>query len=487
MPQINSDHTASNATQRDGFELSGPITGGLHGRPHLAYLGDILDVNYIEEEFFLVGTATRFAPVGELDLGGRWEVEPAGAAPFKTRILIRRPANPMQFNGTVIVEWLNVSTGCEIPAVIPNLYEGYAYAGVSAQFVGIHGFPSDPQGLIAWDGERYESLHHPGDSYSYDVFTQAARAVRSHVDWAQCDPLPGVEVKTLIAVGGSQSGCRLVTYANALESREGAFDAIMPLLVAGIGAKFDDFLWDRFSGGDVVADLMQQAFAPTVVRADLKAPVLMLNSEFEAVRMSRAQMRPDSATFRYWEVAGAPHLSPEQADLAKRLFERDGLRSLASRSPSDDDGRRVSHTHVLEAALGHVVRWVQDGTVPPSFLPIAKSGEPEQIQRDRFGNAQGGIRLPDMDVPLAQNWIPASGVFEELSKGARRPLTDEQLSELYSSQPDYVVKVRRAAESAVAAGVLTESRANKYVEEAESTSGLWSVSRTGARHRREST
>ena len=74
---------------------------------------------------------------------GKWTVTPTTTAAYKTRILVRRPSNPAHFNGTVIVEWMNVSAGESAPDwdfLNPMLMrDGYAYVGVSAQALGVNG------------------------------------------------------------------------------------------------------------------------------------------------------------------------------------------------------------------------------------------------------------------------------------------------------------------------------------------------------------
>jgi hypothetical protein len=56
---------------------------------------------YVEEEYVLEGEATAYRPVGELGEDGRWAVTQAGTAPYRSRILVRRPADPDAFDGTV--------------------------------------------------------------------------------------------------------------------------------------------------------------------------------------------------------------------------------------------------------------------------------------------------------------------------------------------------------------------------------------------------
>src|SRR3546814_9816810 len=56
---------------------------------------------------------------------------------------------------------------------------------------------------------RYASLVHPGDSFSYDIYAQAAQAVRHPQDVA---PLGELQVQRVIAAGESQSATRLMTF-----------------------------------------------------------------------------------------------------------------------------------------------------------------------------------------------------------------------------------------------------------------------------------
>ncbi|TMA54713.1 MAG: hypothetical protein E6J75_13445, partial [Deltaproteobacteria bacterium] len=167
--------------------IEGPVTGGL-GTPFIAATTfDLSQVGYVEEEFFISGTATAFTNVGPLGSDGHWTAIPGDTAAYKTRILVHRPATPSRFNGTVIVEWLNVSGGLDaapdwIAAHTGMIHEGMAWVGVSAQFVGVEGGSGllglPPRPLKTIDPVRYGSLVHPGDSFSYDMFSQAGQALR---------------------------------------------------------------------------------------------------------------------------------------------------------------------------------------------------------------------------------------------------------------------------------------------------------------------
>ena len=93
--------------------VTGPITGGTRGWPFGKPLVDLAAYGYQEDEFFLEGTAVRYGPAAGTELGrdGKWQVEPVESAPYKTRIIVIRPTDPAQFNGTVLVSWNNVSAG----------------------------------------------------------------------------------------------------------------------------------------------------------------------------------------------------------------------------------------------------------------------------------------------------------------------------------------------------------------------------------------
>ena len=122
--RISHAYAAGNA-----MKSTGPILGGSHGWPFGGYLGDIGSVGYVQEEYFLEGEATRYKPVGELTADGKWSVEPAGKAAFKTRMIVHLPKDPRTFNGTVLLEWNNVSSGYDVLVHSqPGVYDaGFAY------------------------------------------------------------------------------------------------------------------------------------------------------------------------------------------------------------------------------------------------------------------------------------------------------------------------------------------------------------------------
>src|SRR5688500_5823237 len=189
--------------------ITGPVTGGARGWPFAATAVDPGAVGYVEEEYFLEGDAPRYrlAPGTDYSFDGRWNAEEAGTLSYRTRVVVRKPSDPSRFNDTVLVSWNNVSAGFEnVAELTPEVSAGgFAQIGGWAQVAGVHGFPfPNPQGLVAWDEQRYGTLSIPDDDLSYGIFTHAAAASAE---------LTGLEGKRL-AVGASQSAMRLATYFN---------------------------------------------------------------------------------------------------------------------------------------------------------------------------------------------------------------------------------------------------------------------------------
>ena len=94
-------------------DVSGPITS-----PGSAFITppsgiDLSAFGYVEQEFFVSGTASSFTSAAPLTADGEWTAAPGDTAHYVTRILVRRPTDARKFNGTVIVEWLNVSGGLD--------------------------------------------------------------------------------------------------------------------------------------------------------------------------------------------------------------------------------------------------------------------------------------------------------------------------------------------------------------------------------------
>ena len=447
--------------------IEGPIGGGDHGWAFARPLIDLAARGYVEAEYVLSGEAATYALAEGATMGrdGRWRAVTRGRVPFKTRLLVYRPADPAAFNGAAVVCWNNVTAGYELffgesPEVLDG---GYAFVCASVQKVGVHGFDDDPQGLVAWDEARYGDLSLPTDDASYDIFTQAARAVGPRRDRA-VDPMGGLEVRKVIGLGASQSAARLATYVNAVH----------PLLAAQGEAAFDGFLLQihfgagtPLEGGDrpPPADRAARRTLPrgqTLVRDDLDVPAMIVNTELEAIACFPVR-QPDTDRFRTWEAAALTHVS-YQAQVTRNVkFRHDfGVEPPAA----SEDMNRIYLQPLYDAALHHMRRWVDGGAPPPSQPLIDFTPEGEVI-RDENGIATGGVRLPQADAPVAMNGsIPVTEDFSGQLRGSNRPFSAARLDALWGDEAAYLAAFRRAADAAVRAGVLLPRDVEPAVAEA---------------------
>lgn len=434
----------------DGPRLA-PLTGGdgvfLASSTGPAGLPD----GWVEEELALSGSATTYTSETDLPADGRFDLGTAFEEPFATRLVVRRPPAE-DFNGTVLVEWLNVSGGFDASPDYTYLADeilrgGYAWVGVSAQYVGIEGGPvavSTPaseaagagKGLRVLDPERYGDLDHPGDAFSYDIYTQAAAAARSG------EALGGLEPERVLAVGESQSGFALTTYANGVQPLTSAFDGFLIHSRGGATAPLGVF----DAGIDIAGTLSGPA---TVVRDDLDVPVLTLESETDVVGVLNylPARQPDSDTFRLWEVAGTSH--------ADRYLLGPIADTLGCPAPVNDGPQHL----VAKAALRALDTWVREGSAPPEAerLAVVEGA----YERDRDGIVRGGIRTPLVDVPVdVLSGDPApDGPLTCLLFGTTTPLSPERLADRYADRAAYLAGFEDSADAAIEAGfVLPEDR-----------------------------
>jgi hypothetical protein len=135
--------SSASATPATAATVSGPISGGA-GVPVVSTTSfDLKDVGYEQSEFLLAGTASKYSPTAPLTSDGKWSVTPSDPQSYTTRLVVYRPTDAKKFNGSVIVEWLNVSGGVDagpdwVMTHTDLVREGFAWVGVSAQAAGIN-------------------------------------------------------------------------------------------------------------------------------------------------------------------------------------------------------------------------------------------------------------------------------------------------------------------------------------------------------------
>jgi hypothetical protein len=461
------------------MNLTGPVlTGPVPGQPGLlSTLFDLAGAGYVAQEYFLSGEAASYEASGPAGDDGRWQARPGVSAPFTTRMVVYRPADPARFNGAVVAEWLNVTAGADTPAEWLNshrhlLRAGFAWVGVSAQRAGIEGggvfasaaargestFTLPP--LKQSDPGRYGGLSHPGDAFCYDIFSQAGAVIRRPAGAGVLGPLTA---RRVLAAGQSQSAAFLVTYVNAVAPLAGGYDGYLIHGRPGRPAGLTE--WDVSApAGPGLPPLAGRVR----VRTDGPAPVLILQTEtdvFGALAALGAR-QPDHDRLRLWEVAGAAHADTytvsaaftdsgqlPAAELAALLAPGNDLFGVPFAAPVNSGPQQH---YVAQAAIAALDRWVRDGTPPPTAARLG-TGPGGGPHLDELGIVTGGVRSPWVDVPVAV----LSGLGQESSPGpaflfgSTRPLPAGALRRRYpAGAADYLPAFRSAAEQMAGAGFL---------------------------------
>jgi hypothetical protein len=443
-----------------GPVVTQPDQDGTHGIPYTSSAVDLSSHGYSEQEYFVSGTARAYEPVGTLTTDGRWQVRVASSAAYKTRIVVRKPIDMSTFSGNIVVEWMNATVGRDLDVgwVFGSnglLHDHDIYVGVSAQALPITG---PAQGLQAWDPARYGSLVHPGDQYSYDIFAQVAQALR-HPQGV--NPIAGAKTRSVIAYGDSQSAFRLVTYADALQNRDQVFDGI--------------FLNSRFGNG---AALNADATPPagTLIRGDLTAKVLTLETETDIIRGSNGFLpatQQDTNNFRLWEVAGASHFNAaEEATMRIQAFRESPFANPPLQFNSCPESMNsLDFGDVVDTAFHDLAQWTVDkkySPPAPGLLGVTPDGT--AYVKNPLGLTVGGIQLPQVAVPTGvESGIGNTGTGTCTLAGEYLPFSPQQLTTLYPTHRSYVSAFDAATARSVARGFVEPYDAAILKSEAENS------------------
>lgn len=418
---------------------------------------DLAEIGYRQQEFFLSGTASAFRNLGELGVGGLWQVEPAETADYRTRMVVLRPIDPARFSGIVVVEMLPIHGHTHGAPIWVSGHTGiaaagHAWVGVTAKYGNVEGKQDRPRlHLKAANPARYGTLSHPGDSFAYDILSQAAEVIRNP---GAVEVLDGLLVRAVVAAG---SGWELKTYINAVH----------PLY-----RPFAGYLLTDSAGGAPLAETPQQRITTPErvrVRVDLDVPVLTLQYEGERYLDFYWDSQEDGGLFRIWEIPGMSVLN--------QYTDRLGL---------DDDGSdpeffvlrtgdygcdAPQHTAaaawIYNAALSALATWAADGVPAPRAERLELSDDGQSVPVDDNGFARGGVRHPWVEAPAAALRAVMSG-----SRGGCWLLgetvvyTADHMASLYVDKTGYLQQVREAVDSAVEQGFLLPVDGDRFLQAA---------------------
>lgn len=401
----------------------------------------VVDVaaDYVQEEFFASGSANVYTYANPPVRGEVLVADPN--VPYTTRVHVVRPAKGSDFNGSVVIEWWNSTSGFDVSPVWDTsaeyfVREGFAYLGVTNSTTSL-GFLVDgcepPGGFDPTCGERYSDLEMSENGQAFEMVSQIANSLRSPAT----SPFP-YQVERIYHAGQSQQGGSIVTYASAFHGpwNDGYF------VQAASSAR-------RINYGPICGEPGVDPYpdctpalegAERRVREDLPVPVYRVMTETDVVGvLSGGSRQSDSGEFRYYETAGTSHITVWKGvqPFNLGLF----LDDFCVEPPNGISDGPIFGRALYNAMWDNMEQHVRAGTPPPSGALIEEVGG--EIARDQYENALGGIRLPQMDHPIATyrpNNVPTDffltlvGPLAELFcrlLGSVEPFSEETLAELY--------------------------------------------------------
>ena len=420
--------------------------------PMSATAVDLASAGYTAREFYAEGLANRYTGANANTFTTATVLD--GGNPYRTRVMVRYP-KPGKFNGTLAVEWTNVTIGVDFEFATAEaseylLREGYAVAIVSAQRVGV-------ERLKTWSPQRYPGLSVdvnkcgdsgtslcPGDPLSYDIYAQITQALKDNAT-GPAAPMPGLHVKDAIAIGQSQSAGRLAIYYNTIQPLHNVFDGVA--------------FWDR-SGQ---------------LRDDLAVPAISVDSEGLGGSFGGAAWATSKYT-RKWDVAGSTHASLYGAQYIEAISQRDQSIQAGGQPITFLQWITPACVHlppfttvdvglVYNKAIDSVRNWIRTGTPAAPSRSFVTTPE-GTVVRGAGGKVEGGVRLPQFVVPTADQGALNGPAFPCNVSGWHRYYTAEELKAMYGTHGRYVSEVREVMNRLVAEGYVLGTDASAAVRDA---------------------
>ncbi|MBV9746480.1 MAG: hypothetical protein JO099_22200, partial [Acidobacteriia bacterium] len=432
-------------------------------------------MGYTEDEFLISGKANVYDWAAD----GALTVKTPDA-PYTTRILVRHPAEPAKFSGTVVVEIMNAARtwdwsmmwGYLWPQIVEH---GDAWVGVT--------MPGGVAGLEKYDHARYgrASFRNPApgacpngnpmgeneDGLKWDMLSQVAAALKSD---GAARPLAGFKVEYVYL---TTQGGDVITYINAIHPHA---------KLAGGKPTYDGYLIKSVTGpGRINQCATPPAKSdPRYIIRNVGVPVITVQAQSEVLN-GLAARRPDSDEpgdrYRLYEIAGAEHLDIYPYQVFPNFTDQT-VAGNAQGTPEWPFGVRctpeiqLNETPLLDysfhAALANLDQWVRKGVAPPKTNRVQikdQDTDHPSVVLDAHGNGVGGVRTFFVDLPAATYNMssPGPGVCAEM--GRTVAFDWARLETLYGSYKSYANKVAQSVDRSVKERWFTEPDGRKIKAE----------------------
>jgi hypothetical protein len=186
--------------------------------------------------------------------------------------------------------------------------------------------------------------------------------------------------------------------------------------------------------------------------------------------------QPDTATFRYYEIAGGAHASVHENVVLIPGPPPILLEDLCANQLNTTADGPIFVSYVLNALWERMQEQVMTGAIPPAGVLMDQVDG--ALVRDAADNVTGGVRLPAMEVPTATygstnhaaaGLPPFLEFFGNLAcrlSGSVFPFDEATLDGLYQNHGTYVSEVNSAVEALKNQGLLLQSDAVTIKEQA---------------------
>ena len=307
---------------------------------------DLAHFDYVTKEYFVSGTAN--------------------SRPYKTRIVIRRPADAGRFSGLVLAESMH-------PSGNPWMFHFTHTYSMTEGHIGLEILTSAIQGIAEFNPDRYRDLS-VGNGQAGEIIAQVGALLKST---RPDNPLAGLSIRKMILAGSSASAGVVVNYlpthmVQRLVDMKPIYDGFMP----------------TSNGANLRMVDVPMIQVPT------------MREVFEGNGPTRRDGDSPGNQFRIYEFAGMAHIDSRDA----AAYYPDPCKLPISRFPL---------AAYMSVALNHLWHWLDQGTLPPHadrfYVDFNTEKDGSLLALDDYGNVKGGIRNPYVDVPAAKFGVPNSG------------------------------------------------------------------------------
>ena len=370
---------------------------------------DLAHFGYVTKEYFVDGSAS--------------------GQPYRTRIVIRRPADNSRFSGLVLAESMH-------PSGNPWMFHFTHTYSMTEGHIGVEILTSATQGFTEFNADRYKVLS-TANGQASEIIAQVGALLKSK---RADNPLAGLAIRKMVLAGSSASAAVVVNY----------LPTHMALRLADMSPIYDGFM-PTSNGANLRMVDVPMIQVPT------------MREVFQGNGPTRQDGDVPGNQFRIYEFAGMAHIDSRDA----AAYYPDPCKLPISRFPL---------AAYMSVALNHLWHWVDKGAAPPHadryYVDFNVDGDGSLLALDEGGNVKGGIRNPYVDVPTAKFGVPNSGAEPPIKnphpfiaargEAAQNQLcglanyqidfTDAQLKKLYKDKKTYQARVQQRYDELVKAG-----------------------------------